>query len=528
MKKHILILALLMLIALVAMPATAETLTGTLGGTVISSDSYNIVFAAAGALGRYDTLIVYDIEQTAGSSAFVNFVLPVWATGKNSGTAPFTAKIGGVQIGNGTIGFQRLYSSVFPFTETTGYIYLLFDNWTVTSHSGDQIVSITYDNLVLGNSATYANIGSPPVPDSGRMAWKAPGGPNIGSFILNKNQPTFNTYTVTKPAGLGIFGTVTKSVGGIVYPSKIFITDALGGYISGEAVINPTDYTINVVNDSISIRMLSTSGVWYNSSNLFLTTPTTGGTSVATWFAAIDGLTSGTIHGSDIQIHDEGNSGPSSWVNTTADADGASHIIVNTSTTLAGYAQATGYTSISRTGLTPIDGLYELIMWPTSQQNTTVPWNVNLYVIVNDAVTYQPLQGVQVQAAVPSGATQAATTNAAGTVTFQIANKTFIRLTASLPGYWTGTTSITTTDWGPDTKRIELQKATVAPLITATPLPGEVTARPTIMAGCEDPDSSSCSYAKDRKMMNDIRDWSNILIPVACLMTLLYMMGWKP
>ncbi len=241
-------------------------------------------------------------------------------------------------------------------------------------------------------------------------------------------------------------------------------------------------------------------------------------TFVTTLIQAVDGQTSGAIHGSSIQINDvmRGN-----WVNTTNEQDGTSSIYTNTSTTINAYAQATGFSDASRTGLLPANIVYELILWPTSIPNPTPNYNLsNLFVIVDDYDTKYPISGVVVQATNQSGSTQSGTTNAAGTVMFQVTNLSLIRLTASKAGYWTGTTTITTTAFGPDTKRIELLKATVTPTITQTPLPGELTVRPTIDARTD--------LQKDQAMMDQVREFAPTLISFACIFTLLYIAGWKP
>jgi len=519
MKKPILILTLLMLIALVAMPATAETLTGTIGGTATTSGTYVLADTGVGIATKIIYLNVNSIEYAQFTNSLVRFEYQkdTFAASTPTGnTSRFIATVGAQKVAEGIIGYQRLFDGAGA--EGLGYTWITFDtNWSISGLTGDQVVTLTYqtmDNWAPNGwqAVTY------PAADGDIYYSYGAARAITGSYIRQTSETSYSTYSFEKPSGIGIAGTVTKT-----NPSRVFVSNGTTPYsiITSDATITTAQLNATTTAQSIFVSMLTAGGIWYNTSSLFAVTAPAPGL-ITTWFAAIDGQTSGSIHGSNIQIHDETGSGSSSWVNTTGDLDGISYIVTTSSTTLAGYAQATGYTSTSRTGLVPVsDGLfYELIMWPTSQQNATVPWNVNLYVIVNDELNHQPLKGVNVQATVPSGATQATTTNAAGTATFQIANKTLIRLTASMPGYMTGTTTITTTDWGPDTKRIELQKATVAPLITATPLPGEVTARPTV--------DMRTATQKDADMMGQIRDFAPTLIMMAMFMTLMYMVGYKP
>jgi hypothetical protein len=235
---------------------------------------------------------------------------------------------------------------------------------------------------------------------------------------------------------------------------------------------------------------------------------------------AVDGQTSGALYGSDIQIHDVGYN---AWANSTADEDGGHYIFTNSSAVIDTFIQHAGYSSGSRYNLTP-GGFYELIMWPSAYPAPATGL-VNLFVIVNEATTHKPITGATVYVTPPSGAMIAGTTNDVGTETFQVANKTFMRVTVSSyveTGYNSATSTITTSDFGPDTLRIELSKKTVTPVPTAsgTPLPGEATVRPTL--------DTRTNMQKDQAMMDTVRQWADILIPVACLMTLLYMFGYKP
>ena len=247
---------------------------------------------------------------------------------------------------------------------------------------------------------------------------------------------------------------------------------------------------------------------WTNSMVSPGSPPTLG--TITTYVQAVDGQSSGAIYGSNIQIH---NKLDGSWVNTTNDDDGTSSITSNQSATLDIYAQAIGYASASRTGLTPGDIVYELIMWPTTALLAPGANNVNLIIIVDDRLTATPIQSASVSVTIPTGATTGGSTNSAGTETFVAPNKSVIHVTVSKSGYVSASKIITTSDFGPDTLRVELTKATVTPTITATPLPGEVTARPTL--------DQRTDNQKDADMMNQIRDAGPGLVGLAILATVM-------
>jgi hypothetical protein len=92
-----------------------------------------------------------------------------------------------------------------------------------------------------------------------------------------------------------------------------------------------------------------------------------------------------------------------------------------------------------------------------------------------------------------------------------------ILLSAQKTGYIHASKSTTTTQWGPDTVRIELNKIVVTPTVTATPLPGELTVRPTI--------DIRTDAEKDSDMMGILRDNGEILINLAILVTIVSLFG---
>jgi hypothetical protein len=266
--------------------------------------------------------------------------------------------------------------------------------------------------------------------------------------------------------------------------------------------------------------------------------PPANATPIRTYIQAVDGTNGGSIHGANINIK---NVLTGAWTNYTSDADGTGYIDTLSNATIEAYSDYTGFSSASRSNLTPFDGVYELVMWPGGSLPDPGTGNVNLIVIVNDKATSAPISGATVKFTPPTGATQGATTNSAGTYVFQVPNMSVISLGVTFPSgspYLPASTSITTSAFGPDTKRIEVSKNYVTPtgtiagdingdgVVDDKDVPGATPVR-TILPGCEDPTSSACASAQDDQMARDVRGWIMLLIPICGLVTLMYLFGFK-
>jgi PKD repeat protein len=239
-----------------------------------------------------------------------------------------------------------------------------------------------------------------------------------------------------------------------------------------------------------------------------------------TWFINSDGQTGGSIQGSFIDLYDVQNT---SWRNTTLSMSvngNLAYIDTHPDHTINAYGHAVGYDSDTRMGLPAADTVYELILWSGSIPSPS-PGNVNLFVIVSASPSGMALTNAQVTASKPGGGWDAVLTGISGTASFVMPNMSLIYVSASKSGYGTVTSTITTTALGPDTLRITLPKLTVTPTITATPLPGEATARPTYAPGCDPSayDAAICNTGKDSAMMDQIRDAGPTLIGLAIIAT---------
>ena len=93
-----------------------------------------------------------------------------------------------------------------------------------------------------------------------------------------------------------------------------------------------------------------------------------------------------------------------------------------------------------------------------------------------------------------------------------------IHISVSKTGYLSASKVITTTAFGPDTVRIEMDKAVVTATVTATPQPGELTPRPTYIAGCEPGgDPATCAANQDANLWVQLREQSGLIMSLALL-----------
>jgi hypothetical protein len=383
-----------------------------------------------------------------------------------------------------------LFSS--PFTGT-------FVNYTIPSRTGYlwfRTLNAAHDAYFVDKFYYYAYYKTPPadvvfsISETGNFTKK------LSGAIVTVSNGQSNTTTADGTALIRVYPTSSAYTYGVTKTGYgTLAAQPLGGY--GE-----TGGTVYVEMES------GTSG------------------NVRTYVQAVDGATGGQVHFSNLQLKDVNQS---LWTNVTNDFDGTHFIDTLQSTTINAYADMTGYTSASRLGLTPFnEGMYEIVLWPAGSLLNPGPGNVNLIVLVNDRTTSAPISSASVSAMQPSGAVEGSATGTTGTVTFVVPNMSVIHVTAKKDGYTAGTGTITTTAFGPDTLRIELTKATVTPVVTATPLPGEVTVRPTYIPGCEPPNenSATCQKNMDNSIWAGLRRDAPVLYNLgflACVVGLLFL-----
>jgi hypothetical protein len=550
-KKTILIIALLALVSLMIIPVNAETLTGTLGtSSVLTNTVYNLANAGGSSTGNFTTIQILGIEYTKGLSAIIHYDATgdkmSFDSGAPSGmVSSFIAhhdNITGAVVGTGSWGYQRSFSALG--VEQEGFQYINFDTWTgATALTGDQMIFLEYDE----KSAYYPKSGSASattLTTSNRIGvgktfpvYAAVGaGQRAGDYSIVSNDGVLNTYTVIKPSGSGIAGSVVKSVSGTEYPSRVWIFNGTFPYlvITNEIANTNTTFSFTSPSSSIKIGIQSPNfGTWYNSSILFAPTvtptPTTTWTDidpipsgyVRTWFINSDGATGGAIYGSHINLYDVENA---SWRNWSTLVNNLAYIDTLPTHTINAYGTATGYTGDTRLGLPAADTVYELILWAGLLAPGT--GNVNLQIIVSGSPSGMAVPDVTLAIAQPSGAVEGGRTGETGTYVAVVPNTSLIRVTASKSGYSTVTSTITTSAAGPDTLRITLSRLSVIPTITATPLPGEVTVRPTT-----DPNDPSLhggdTSLKAQEMMNWLAMNGMDLVQLCFLVTVLALLGVK-
>jgi len=541
-KNKILIIALLALVLMMIAPVSAETLTGLIGGDddIATWNVYYNSTSASGSAGNASVLKAYSIENLGMLSSLIRFdngQKPGYAAGALPGnTSPFTAWIGSTQIGSGTFGYQRLW---IEETETNGYQYWVFNEWNITGQSGNIQINLTipnYASIGITSFPVYYG-GATGFPPGYMGLYSSPTGQIIyGDYLITKNNKIINEYTVTKPSGLMITGTVIKSHEGITYGSRIYVVDGTSDLpVASESTITTNAFNFNVYSETIKLCALDSGSVWHNTSVLFspgtgTPTPTPTPTQpigpdnpitpgyIRTMAQCVDGQTSGSIHDCSLDLYDIENT---SWSNGSYLDMGSYYgtwwIDTLPGHTINAYASSTGYTPVSRLNLPASSTyMYELILWPSSIPSAGSGF-VNLYVLVHDADSGNAITGAAIQVRILDGTTYAQTTGTSGSRMFAVPNSSYTSITVSKYGYVTGTRGITTSASGDDTVRIELLKKVVTAVPTSTIPPGGVTTAVTM-----DPRSAS---EKDRDMMDQIRTSGPILIDLAIVATILGLLG---
>jgi len=544
MKKQniIPIIALLALVSLMIAPVCAETLTGTLGGSETTSLNLGTTTNAQ-STPSFTALMVKNMEYTAGLNTVIRFdsnpsgtsQIPTFTNATiMSGQTTFIVtcpNAGNVTVATGSIGYQRFFSGWPISTETYGYQWYVFDYWNPTALTGNRALKVWFNatnvnGISLGgtsvgnlttnpyNGFVSVGLGSNYVPYSAH-----------GWYTNNIASPWFVSYSVTKPAGLGITGNITKTVGGTTYGTQTFVVNGSSNLpIASEGTINGNPYYFNAPLDTVKLAFYSFNG-WSNTSVLFAPTPTPTITPTPTptntipagyvrsTFVTIDGVNYNTIHGPNIMLYDVENG---SWSNSTSDADGIFYIDTLPYHTINAYATytifANHYADASIIGaVTGNSGMdYPIYMFPPGLPPG--PGNINLYIPVVDASTSYAIGSVGVQVELPTGAITGDITGPGGdAAVFVVPNNTIIKARASKTGYGPVTESFNSGEVSPKTKTLSMYRLVVTPVPTATIGPGGTT--PVYV----DPRTT---IQKDADMMNQIRDAGPGLIGLAIVATI--------
>lgn len=194
------------------------------------------------------------------------------------------------------------------------------------------------------------------------------------------------------------------------------------------------------------------------------------------------------------------------------------------------YGSASGYTSASRLNLDASSSLmYELFLFPGYLPPAS-DGHVRLYAIVNDYTTGAPVLNAQVEFKGSGESTQIKYTSVSGIAQVEWANTSTVYVSASKAGYSPASRTIVTTATGPDTVRLELSAPWVTlPVTSGTPLPGELTVRPTQDPN-KNPDGSyvaGYSNIKGQEMMNWLAENGFQLVQLCFFVTILGLLGVK-
>lgn len=550
MKKTFILVFFLIILSGIGI-VNAETLTGDLGtGEGWLSQTYSITSGSHGTTtGNMRYLYFNDIQNAQGFKSLIFWMYQPASVGYDSGSpngavTSFTAyntnltdgSKGSTVKGTGFMGYQRSYD--YAGTQVGSYCWIIFDEPVVNSDTGDVKYYIEYDHSALYNITFQWYPLSSYTPASGFSGFALDGTTDAknfeGTYTQNRDLQFHNSYTVTKPAGLGIQGSIIKSYLGTTYQSRAFIINASdGAVISSEASVNPITYNFTNNKEVIRICLLSSNATWFNSTDLFTAgsgytptpTPTVTATPIPTiapgyirtWMHLLD-REGNHIHAGNIDIEDiEG----STWTNSTHDADGIAYIDTLPYHTINIYgsydifeneflpnellAQETGYTGYT----------YYLTLFP--YESLAEEGQTSLYVEVKDAQTHSYISYAVVKAAVDGGYTYSQSTATAGSAVFLVPNNTIVRLSATASGYISGSSVINTGSGSSYTTTIELTRQLVTVTPTSTVPPGGVTPAITV--------DGRTANQKDADMMNKIRDNGPVLIDLAIIATILGLVG---
>lgn len=231
---------------------------------------------------------------------------------------------------------------------------------------------------------------------------------------------------------------------------------------------------------------------------------------------------SGAQAGCNLQLMDVN---ANSWSNATS-PNGLWCIDTLPAHSLDFYADATGYTPVSRTGLPVIVGgiTYDLVLWP-SDLPPAPDGKITLYIIVTDAEYGALLSGASIMVRDNTGTTQAQTTSISGARSFFVSNSSLVYVSVSKSGYISRARTVSTPVSGTDTETISLQRAVITTQATSTIPPGGVTTAVTVDPN--DPSITGSTTAKGQEMMNWLAMNGMSLVQLCFLVTILALLGVK-
>jgi hypothetical protein len=300
----------LTLCLLIILPINAQILTGTLGSSQINSTFYNITSPSDGA--NFASIRTPSIQYAIGINTLVRFdngIRPFLSNVYSGNATKFTGKIGVDVICNGTMGYARLWDNNIPANEVNGYQYLVFDSFNPLSYTGAQTIVLTLDDgSTLDGLLSTALIGGIGTIPNGKFIFGTTAFSTsiAGNYLQNTQVSIINTYAITKPAGLGIVGVVTKTIDTTVYPSKAYIYDGDTNLpLVSQNTITSDNLLFDVPATTIYVKVQDSLLNWYNSTKLFTSgLPTATITPTPTITLAATDVWSMGVYPSAINLHD--------------------------------------------------------------------------------------------------------------------------------------------------------------------------------------------------------------------------------
>ena len=200
-------------------------------------------------------------------------------------------------------------------------------------------------------------------------------------------------------------------------------------------------------------------------------------------------------------------------------------------------ASAVGYTTGYGNITIPFDA-YSSVLNLISTSDAPIGTNATLSVVILDNWASTPIEGGTITIVnETAGFARSRVSDAVGTVLFPNINSGRYQITAASTGYQTASTFTDLVAGETEIISFSLVHIGATPVVTDTagvaqydedgnPIIGydaygnPITAGPT-------PDIRSSSE-RQQALMDDLLGWAEILIPICCIMTLLYIMGYKP
>jgi hypothetical protein len=445
-KKRILFIFVLCLFLFVSV-VNAETLTGTLGGGAIVSTTSNFTTSTNPPNMNYGYVYVKSIENSGGSFSLIRWtgkLVDTFDAGAPSGaTTSFNLTSGAQVVATGTMGYQRIFdNSVPPVEQLGGYTWMVFDTWNITGLSGDKYLVLNFNHSKLYNIYAHDYLNPTNYPPVGTGAMEMNSGGNFfgGTWLWNRNTYVSSDYTVTRPSGLGIVGSVNKNG----YNSRAFITNSTGGVITSDTTSSTTTFNFSIIDQApIYIKMFTPNSLWYNSSALFASiptptpTPTPYGTgSYNATFTVKNASSNAVIPLAFVEIED-----------TTTGSVFSGYTDSNGQITISyGYSGVQNELRIWKSGYQYFNWLYTptsdfiktVYLYPEIGGNPSIPETVNINIYVKDQNGNTPISGayVALKDDIYGTSKQAQLTNASGTAYFpNFPSSAYIDLEISKSGY---------------------------------------------------------------------------------------------